>query len=157
MVAAEPDFHCCGRYLAANYFGLVREPLRTECRGTNTLADRCRCCSALALLSTHDKTPSASQRDVGAVFAPPRNAGRRAGQERKIALAIHECGLTPDAPCCCGQLANGIVRATTKGLGPMPAWLEVLIDIIGYAGFVAVASRGAPVGKEQGTDECAEP
>jgi hypothetical protein len=39
----------------------------------------------------------------------------------------------------------------------MPAWLEVLIDIIGYAGFVAVASRGAPVGKEQGTDQCAEP
>lgn len=25
----------------------------------------------------------------------------------------------------------------------MPAWLEVLLNLVGYAGFVALASRGA--------------
>lgn len=33
----------------------------------------------------------------------------------------------------------------------MPAWLEVLLNLSGYAGFVALATRGAA-----GSGDCAE-
>nr|WP_283833207.1 hypothetical protein [Bradyrhizobium diazoefficiens] len=34
----------------------------------------------------------------------------------------------------------------------MPVWLEVLLNLSGYAGFVAIASRGG-VGRQTSTDD----
>ncbi|WP_338312417.1 hypothetical protein [Bradyrhizobium sp. TM239] len=34
----------------------------------------------------------------------------------------------------------------------MPAWLEVLLNLSGYAGFVALASRGAASPQASGDD-----
>ncbi|WP_283814441.1 hypothetical protein [Bradyrhizobium commune] len=37
----------------------------------------------------------------------------------------------------------------------MPAWLEILLNLSGYAGFVALATRGAacsPAGADDGID-----
>ncbi|MHC2619483.1 hypothetical protein ACVIW2_001515 [Bradyrhizobium huanghuaihaiense] len=34
----------------------------------------------------------------------------------------------------------------------MPAWLEVLLNLSGFAGFVALATRGASCGDAQATD-----
>ncbi|MET3906961.1 hypothetical protein ABID59_001292 [Bradyrhizobium sp. S3.3.6] len=35
----------------------------------------------------------------------------------------------------------------------MPAWLEVLLNLSGYAGFVALATRGAARRQESADDE----
>ncbi|MGX1322607.1 ribonucleotide reductase beta subunit family protein with ferritin-like domain [Bradyrhizobium sp. USDA 377] len=34
----------------------------------------------------------------------------------------------------------------------MPAWLEVLLNLSGFAGFVALATRGASRGEASATD-----
>jgi len=34
----------------------------------------------------------------------------------------------------------------------MPAWLEILLNLVGYAGFVALASRGAASPQAQADD-----
>jgi hypothetical protein len=35
----------------------------------------------------------------------------------------------------------------------MPAWLEVLLNLSGYAGFVALATRGATCPRDSADDE----
>lgn len=35
----------------------------------------------------------------------------------------------------------------------MPAWLEVLLNLSGYAGFVALATRGAACSQDSADDE----
>ncbi len=35
----------------------------------------------------------------------------------------------------------------------MPPWLEILLDFIGYAGFVALATHGTPHAAEDGAGQ----
>lgn len=35
----------------------------------------------------------------------------------------------------------------------MPAWLEILLNLSGYAGFVALATRGAPCPQDSFDDD----
>jgi hypothetical protein len=39
-----------------------------------------------------------------------------------------------------GVFALAFERGLAKGDWPMPAWLEVLLDVAGFAGFIAIAS-----------------
>jgi len=58
----------------------------------------------------------------------------------------------------CGRLAGNkrlvrTLRSSSRKKRPiMPVWLEVLLNLSGYAGFVALATRGAACSRESSED-----